>query len=98
MGVDLRRAHVLVAEQFLNGTDVVAVLERALGRQPAEEAADLWRAHLRRVAFLMEEDVTPDPLDVGIFGTQAVVPDTQLRADLVKQAWLVHGDLPVAGC
>src|SRR5439155_24470949 len=39
VGVDLRRAHVAVAEQFLNRPDVVAVLEQVRGERVAERVA-----------------------------------------------------------
>src|SRR3546814_10451877 len=39
MGVDLRRRHVLVAEQFLHGADVMASFEQMRGERMAQRVA-----------------------------------------------------------
>jgi hypothetical protein len=46
----------------------------ALSREMIQKCSDFQRAHLRRVALVMEVDKPPDPMDVGTFGPQAVMP------------------------
>ena len=60
----------------------------AVHGQGGEEAGDLCGAHLGRVALAMEEDVAPDPRDVGVFGPAAVVACAESRADRVEEARL----------
>ena len=49
MGVDLRRAHVTVPEQFLHGADIVAVLEQ-VGRERMAEGVARCRLRDARAA------------------------------------------------
>src|SRR5215207_1226529 len=39
------------------------------------------------MALVMKENKALDPVNIGIFRAQAVVTDTNRRADLVKQFW-----------
>lgn len=56
--------------------------------QGAEEASDLGRPHLRGVALVVEEDVPPDPRDVGVLGASAVVASAKSATDAIEQARL----------
>ncbi len=49
----------------------------AVHGQRGDEAGDLRGAHLGRVALTVEEDVAPDPCDVGVFGPTAIVAGAQ---------------------
>src|SRR3989338_6526594 len=80
--------------------------DAALDRQRAQEAGDLGRSHLGRVALAVEEDVAADPRDVGLLGAPAVVTGTHGVAHAVEQprfgragcAGLPHGcDRPKGG-
>lgn len=53
--------------------------------QMIEEGANVLFAHFVRVAFAVEEDVAPDPIDVGLLGPNAVMLDPQMPADPVEQ-------------
>jgi len=50
-----------------------------------EESVDLRLTHLLGVALVVEEDVTADPPDVGLFGAQAVVAGADGDADAVEE-------------
>jgi len=56
----------------------------ALDGQRAQEPRDLGRAHLRRVALVVEQDEAPDPAHVGLLGTQAAVTGAQRGADPIQ--------------
>ncbi len=86
--------------QFLEGpTQDFAVEEQdgagrlVLGRrrdipldgQVSEERLELGCPHLLRMAFPMEEDEAPDPLDLGVFGPDAVVQDADPLAHAVEE-------------
>jgi hypothetical protein len=57
--------------------------DATLHRQRAEECGDLGR-----VALAVKEDVAPDPGDVGLFGTTAVVAGAKRGADAVEETRL----------
>src|SRR2546428_3675215 len=57
----------------------------AIHRERGEEAGDLQRAHLGRVPLAVEQDVSPDPCDVGLFGPAAVVTGADGFPDPVEQ-------------
>lgn len=62
----------------------------ALLGQSGQVGCDLGLSHLERVTFVVEEDELPDPVAVGVFGTAAVVTDTDDGPDLVQQTGLFH--------
>ena len=41
----------------------------ALNGEMTEECLNFWNANFLWVAFIVKQDVTPDPLDVGFFCT-----------------------------
>ena len=43
--------------------------------QVAEESGDLFFAHLLRVTFIVEEDEPANPINIGLFGADAVALD-----------------------
>jgi hypothetical protein len=43
-----------------------------LDHQVGEEGSNLFLAHLRRMPFAKEQDKKANPVNVGLFGTQAV--------------------------
>jgi len=49
-----------------------------------EEGLDLRDTHLSRVSFVVEQDVTLDPGDVGLFGANGIVLETYGLANLVQ--------------
>jgi hypothetical protein len=51
--------------------------------QPAQEARDLRRPHLGGMTLAMEEGVAPDPGDVGLLRSAAVVATPECRPDAV---------------
>ena len=52
----------------------------------AEEGAEVIRAQLARMTFAMEEDVAANPLQIGLFGADAVVLHADDVAHLIEQA------------
>ena len=56
-------------------------------REAGEEALDVGRFEYRGVAVVIEADESPDPVDVGLLGPDAVVLEPDAVADLVEQAW-----------
>ena len=43
-----------------------------------------------RVSLPVKENEALNPVNIGIFRAQAVVTDTERRADLIKQFWLLY--------
>jgi hypothetical protein len=41
----------------------------------AEESGDFFFAHLLGVTFVVKEDETTDPINIGLFGADAVALD-----------------------
>jgi len=54
-------------------------------REMADELADLFRTHFRRVSRAVEIDEPFDPADVSVFGPRAVVFDANGFANLVEE-------------
>jgi hypothetical protein len=50
-----------------------------------EKCFNLRNAHVLGMAFVVEKDMTTNPLDVGLFGAIGVVLETNEFANLVKQ-------------
>ena len=78
--------HVAIEEQqgaerlvLCGGSDVL------LHGQVGEEGFDFRDAHVARVLFMVEQDVAPDPADVGLFGADRVVFEADGVADLVEE-------------
>jgi len=59
-------------------------------RKIRQECRYLFLAHLVRMALVVKQDVTADPLDIGLLGSQAVMPDSNGFPDAVKQTRLFH--------
>ena len=61
-----------------------------------DEVLNLFYAHFFGMAFIVKEDVTLDPVDVGFFGAKRIVFDAQNVADLFKKfaGRFFHVDLP----
>ena len=56
--------------------------------QVRQKKGDFFFAHLIGVALVMKENETANPIDVSLFGPNAVVFDPQMPADAVeKLAW-----------
>lgn len=51
----------------------------------AEECGDLFFAHFFRVTFVVKENETPDPIEVGLLGTDAVAFDPEVPANAVEE-------------
>ena len=45
--------------------------------------------------FVVKEDVLLNPVDIGFFSTNAVMPDSHEGSELLKQ--LRHGKVPLIG-
>ena len=56
-----------------------------LDREVSEKLRDLLLAHLLRMAFAVEEDVAPDPIEVDLFGADRVVLEAKVPAHAVEQ-------------
>jgi len=56
-----------------------------LDREVSEKLRDLLLAHLLGMAFAVEEDVAPDPIDVDLFGADRVVLEAKVPAHAVEQ-------------
>ena len=54
--------------------------------QIGEEFVDLRAAHLARVAFAVEQDESPDPIQVGLLGAIGQVMEPEHLAALVEEA------------
>jgi hypothetical protein len=65
------------------GTDL------AVHRQMRQELLDLGRAELTGVPTVVKQDVTPQPLQVGLLCSQGEVPGAHLLARHREQARLV---------
>ncbi|HEU4681738.1 MAG TPA: hypothetical protein VFS51_08335 [Gemmatimonadales bacterium] len=66
---DLPAEHMAVKEE--QGTERLRLRRGAdppCRRQVRQEAVDLRLGHLQRMAFLVKEDVTADPVNVGALG------------------------------
>lgn len=59
--------------------------DTALDREMAQEGGDLGFAHLGRMAFLVEEDEAPDPIEISLLGADAVALDAQVPAHAIEQ-------------
>jgi hypothetical protein len=57
----------------------------ALDGPRAQEPRDLGGPHVGRVALVVEEDVAPDPADVGLLRAEAAVAGAQRRPDAIQQ-------------
>ena len=57
----------------------------ALDRKVGKESNDFFFAHVVGVAFLVKENETANPIDVSLFGADAVMLDAQMPADAVEQ-------------
>ena len=55
--------------------------------QMGEEATDLRSPHPVRVPMMVKAQKAPYPIDVLLFGAQAVMPDSQRLAQHIEQAW-----------
>jgi len=62
------------------------------GGEVGEEGLNFGCAHLCRVAFLVKEDVAPDPIQVGFFGAVGVVFEADGFAQLFEE-FFCHGEL-----
>jgi hypothetical protein len=63
--------------QKQNRAECLALRRRAdllFHGEPRQEPFDLLGAHCRRMCLAVEQDESPDPLDVGLFRAPAVVP------------------------
>ena len=56
-----------------------------LGRQVYEESADFRHPHFTGVAFVMEENEAPNPLNVSFFGAEGIMFEAQRLPDQVQQ-------------
>ena len=57
-----------------------------IDREVAQEHRDFGPTHLSGVPLAMEVDEPFDPVHIGFFGPQAIVPDTDLIADLIEDS------------
>ena len=52
-------------------------------------------AHLGKMPFVVKEDVLLNPVDIGFFSANAVMPESHQGSELLKQ--LRHGKVPLIG-
>ena len=55
-----------------------------------QEGRNLLLTHLVRMALVVEQDETADPLYIGLLGSQALMPDPNGFPDAVEQPRLIH--------
>ena len=53
----------------------------------AQELGDFRLTQLPRVALSVIQNETPDPLDVGLFGTDRVMANPDRGANLIQKPW-----------
>ena len=64
-------------------------------RQMRQKRLDLGLAHFSGMALSIKEDETPNPVDISLFRSDAVVSGADHCPDKVKQAGLsLHGESP----
>src|SRR6185437_1702568 len=64
----------------------------AIDREIGEEFVDFRFGHLLRMAFVVEEDETPGPVVIGVFGANGVVANAAGVAEAVEEfGGLDHG-------
>ncbi len=64
----------------------------ALAGQVAQKIPDLGSTQFPRVTPSMMQNEAPDPVDISLFGSIAVVPQTDRGPDCVqKSGWCGHG-------
>ncbi len=79
--------HLLVEEkQGAEGLILRGGGDALLDGEMAEKGGDLFFAHLRGVALLVEEDEAADPIEIGLLGAKAVVLAAQVPADAIEQS------------
>ena len=63
-----------------------------LNRQRAQKSGDVRTAQLGGMPFAVEEDIPPDPGDIRLFRSPAIVADAEGLADAIEQPRLrQHG-------
>jgi hypothetical protein len=60
--------------------------DAAFEREVAQECGNLRGVHRAGMTLAVEQDVAPDPVDVGLLGLQAHVPNADLGANPLEQA------------
>jgi hypothetical protein len=60
--------------------------DAAFEREVAQERGNLPGAHRAGMTLAVEQDLAPDPVDVGLLGPQAHVPNAGLGANPLEQA------------
>jgi hypothetical protein len=78
MVIDHRGFDIVVAQEFLYGSDIIPVLQQMcrnplLDSQLCQESIDLWFSHLRWVANFMEVYESLDPLTIRLLSPTAIV-------------------------
>jgi hypothetical protein len=58
----------------------------SFNREVAEEGGDFGFAHFVGMPLSMKEDEASNPIDVGLFGAQAVMLYAQVPADAIQEA------------
>jgi hypothetical protein len=53
-------------------------------RQPRQKGADLACSHVTRMTAAVEDDESPDPVQIGFLRTAAVVPRAYLHSNPVE--------------
>src|SRR5437899_12181595 len=78
--------HVAIQKQncaerliLCRGTDA------SIHREPAEKRADFRRAHFRGMPLPVKEDVSPNPFDVGAFGSTTVMFRADETSNTIEQ-------------
>jgi hypothetical protein len=56
-----------------------------LNRQRAQKSGDVRAAQLGGMPFVVEEDGPPDPGEIRLFRSSAIVPDAKGLADAIEQ-------------
>ncbi len=77
--------HLLVKKQQRAESLILSRCGDALfNRQMSEEFGDFFLTHFVRVAFAMKKNVTANPIDIGLLGTDGVMFNAQMPAHAIE--------------
>ena len=86
--VEFSFEHLLVKKQQCAESLVLSGGGDALfNGEMSEKFGDFFLAHFLGVTFAMKQDVTTDPIDICLLGTDRIMFYPQVPADAVEQFW-----------
>jgi hypothetical protein len=79
-------------QQSAEGLGLSGSSNIVFGSQAGDEDTNLVVSYFQRVTFIVEDDESFDPIDVGVFGSKAEVFKAADLADLVQEFRFEHED------